>query len=66
MELLEANRRQRDEDTRDVRDDDRQAFHAGVARERELQHDADLFRGYLQVENRLLDEGARSSAWCWK
>jgi hypothetical protein len=58
-ELLEANRRERDEPGSDPRDDDRQAFHAGVARERELQHDADLFRAYLQVEDRLRDLGAK-------
>lgn len=58
-EVLEANRRERDDDGYDPREtDDRQAFHAGVARERELQHDADLFRVYLEVENRLRGQGA--------
>ncbi|MBI4265180.1 MAG: hypothetical protein HY657_12460 [Acidobacteria bacterium] len=57
-DLLEANRRERDDDGHDPRDDDRQEFHAGVARERELQHDADLFRVYLKVEDRLRDQGA--------
>src|SRR2546425_809002 len=49
-DLLEANRRERD--------GDRQAFHAGVARQRELQHDSHLFRAYLTVEDRLRDQGA--------
>jgi hypothetical protein len=57
-DLLEANRRERDDERYDSRDDDRQAFHAGVARERELHHDADLFRAYLKVEDRLRGQGA--------
>ena len=57
-DLLESNRRERDDDGHDPRDDDRQAFHAGVARERELQHDGDLFRTYLAVEDRLRAQGA--------
>jgi hypothetical protein len=50
-DVLEARRRDRD-------DDDRQQFHAGVSRDRELQHDSDLFRAYLEVERRLREQGA--------
>ena len=50
-DLLEANRR--------VRDDERQQeFYAGVNRPRELSHDAQLYRAYLETETRLRDEGA--------
>jgi hypothetical protein len=49
--VLDVHRRDRD-------DDDRQEFHAGVSRERELQHDSDLFRAYLEVERRLREHGA--------
>ena len=51
-DLLEANRRERDED------DPRQEFHAGVSHPRELQHDSALFEAYLAVEERLRDQGA--------
>lgn len=51
-DLLEANRRERDED------DQRQEFHAGVSHPRELQHDSALFEAYLAVEERLRDQGA--------
>jgi hypothetical protein len=44
LSVLEANRREPDDD---ARGGDGQTFHAGVSRERELQHDADLFRAYL-------------------
>lgn len=50
-DVLEAHRRDRGEDPE-------QAFHAGVGRARELQHDAQLFHAYLEVERRLRDEGA--------
>jgi hypothetical protein len=50
-DLLDAHRRDR-EDDRD------QEFHSGPGRARELQHDAQLFRAYLEVEKRLRDEGA--------
>ena len=36
-----------------------QAFSVGPARERELSHDAQLYRAYLKVAERLVDEGAR-------
>ncbi len=36
-----------------------QAFSVGPARERELSHDAQLYRAYLKVAERLADEGAR-------
>jgi hypothetical protein len=39
--------------------DPRQTFHDGPARERELIHDAQLYRAYLRVADRLVDEGAR-------
>jgi hypothetical protein len=51
-DLLEANRRERD-------DDPRQEFHAGVSHPRELQHDSALFEAYLAVEERLRDQGAQ-------
>jgi hypothetical protein len=51
-DLLEANRRERDED------DERQEFHADVSHPRELKHDSELFEAYLSVEQRLRDQGA--------
>jgi hypothetical protein len=51
-DLLEANRRERDEDN------DRQEFHTGVSHPRELNHDSELFEAYLAVEERLRDAGA--------
>jgi hypothetical protein len=50
-ELLEANRRDRD-------DDRQQEFYAGVNRPRELGHDAQLYRAYERAEKPLRDEGA--------
>ncbi len=50
-ELLEANRRDRD-------DDRQQEFYAGVNRPRELSHDAQLYRPYERAEKSLRDEGA--------
>ena len=35
-----------------------QTFHDGVARERELVHDAQLYRAYLRVSERLVEQGA--------
>jgi hypothetical protein len=49
--LLES--RQRDDDARE-----RQAFHDGIQRPRELKHDAELYRAYLQEAERLREEGA--------
>ena len=57
LSVLEANRRERDDDARDRDPDDGQRFHAGVARERELQHDSDLFRAYREVEREIRDRG---------
>ena len=57
LSVLEANRRERDDDARDRDPDERQGFHAGVARERELQHDSDLFRAYREVERDIRDRG---------
>ena len=51
-DLLEANRRERDED------DERQEFHSGVSNPRELEHDSQVFEAYREVEARLRDEGA--------
>jgi hypothetical protein len=58
LSVLEANRGDRGENARSDRDDDRQAFYAGVSRARELQHDSDLFRAYRQVEKELREQGA--------
>ena len=49
--LLDANRRERDED-------ERQAYHDGVSHPRELTHDSRLFEAYLAVEERLQEAGA--------
>lgn len=49
--LLEAHR---------IRDHEPgQAFSVGPARERELSHDAQLYRAYLKVAERLVEQGAR-------
>jgi len=37
---------------------DRQAFHAGIQRPRELKHDAQVYRAYLHEADRLRGEGA--------
>jgi hypothetical protein len=50
-DVLDAHRRERD-------DDERQEFHSGVSRARELQHDAQLFRAYVETEDRLREKGA--------
>ena len=50
-DLLESRRV--DDDSRD-----RQAFHAGVPKPRELKHDAELYRAYTEEAERLRDEGA--------
>jgi hypothetical protein len=39
--------------------DPRQTFHDGPGRERELMHDAQLYRAYLRAADRLVEEGAR-------
>jgi hypothetical protein len=49
-ELLESHRSS-DHDTR-------QTFHDGIARERELTHDAQLYRAYLRAADRLVEDGA--------
>ena len=36
----------------------RQTFHDGLARERELVHDAQLYRAYLRASERLVEQGA--------
>jgi hypothetical protein len=50
--LLESHRDER-EDAREGQD-----FYADVSRPRELSHDAELYRAYLDVEERLRGEGA--------
>ena len=50
-DLLEANRR-------DLDDERQQEFYAGVNRPRELNHDAQLYRAYLETETRLREQGA--------
>jgi hypothetical protein len=52
-DLLESRRHDHDNDSRD-----RQAFHDGVLRPRELEHDAQLYRAYAEEAERLRDEGA--------
>jgi len=49
-ELLESHRCRDHEPT--------QVFHDGLARERELTHDAQLYRAYLRTAERLVQEGA--------
>ena len=50
-DLLESRRREADSP-------ERQAFHHGVQRPRELKHDAEVYRAYLEEAERLRDEGA--------
>lgn len=50
-ELLESHRRDQD-------DPDRQTFNHGVQRPRELKHDAQVYRAYLQEADRLHEAGA--------
>ncbi len=50
-ELLDGHRRDQDAP-------DRQAFHDGVQRPRELKHDADVYRAYLEEAERLHEAGA--------
>ena len=50
-DLLESTRQNRDAP-------DRQAFHAGIQRPRELKHDAHVYRAYLHEAERLRSEGA--------
>src|SRR5262245_30041881 len=47
------------ENHRDLDHDHHQAFYAGLARERELEHDVQVYRAYEQAEARLLERGAR-------
>ena len=51
-DVLDAHRLDRD-------GTERQEFHAGVSRPRELRHDAQLFGAYREVERRLREKGAR-------
>lgn len=50
LELLERHR--------DPDHEPSQVFHDGPARERELTHDAQLYRAYLRAADRLVEEGA--------
>jgi hypothetical protein len=52
-ELLES-RRKDDHD----RHDPRQEYYAGVKRERELEHDAQIYDAYLHAADRLAERGA--------
>jgi len=52
-DVLDAHRLDRD-------GAERQEFHAGVSRPRELRHDAQLFGAYREVEKRLRAKGART------
>jgi hypothetical protein len=51
-DVLDAHRLDRD-------GTERQEFHAGVSRPRELRHDAQLFGAYREVEKRLREKGAQ-------
>ena len=46
------------ESHRDRDHEHRQTFYAGLARERELEHDLQVYRAYGQAETRLLERGA--------
>jgi hypothetical protein len=46
------------ESHRDLDHEHQQTFHAGLARERELEHDLQVYRAYEQAEARLLDRAA--------
>ncbi|MGH9162410.1 MAG: hypothetical protein ACRD2X_20790 [Vicinamibacteraceae bacterium] len=46
------------ESHRSLDHDPRQTFHDGPARERELMHDAQLYRAYLRAADRLVEAGA--------
>jgi hypothetical protein len=50
-DLLDSHRRE-------ARGPDRQAFHDGVRRPRELKHDAEVYRAYLHEVERLHEQGA--------
>ena len=54
-DLLESRRWDREPDAPER---DRQAFHDGIQRPRELKHDADLYRAYLEEAERLHEMGA--------
>jgi hypothetical protein len=47
------------ESHRDREREHQQAFHAGLARPRELEHDLQVYRAYEQTEARLVERGAR-------
>lgn len=51
-DVLETARREADRDGR-------QTFYAGIAKPRELAHDAHLYRAYTKAADRLVDKGAR-------
>jgi len=46
------------ESHRDRDQEHQQSFHAGLTRERELEHDLQIYRAYEQAETRLLERGA--------
>jgi hypothetical protein len=55
---LTKNGRSLLESHRDLDRDHHQTFYAGLGRERELEHDLQVYRAYEQAEERLLDRGA--------
>jgi DNA-binding MarR family transcriptional regulator len=54
-DLLEANRYERDDRTREPR----QTFYAGIRKPRELTHDTQVYRAYKRAEERLRGQGGR-------
>jgi hypothetical protein len=54
-DLLEANRYERDDRTREPR----QTFYAGIRKPRELTHDTQVYRAYERAEARLRGRGGR-------
>jgi hypothetical protein len=46
------------ESHRDRDHDHQQTFHSGLVRERELEHDVQIYRAYEQAETRLVERGA--------
>ena len=54
-DLLEANRYSRD----DRGNEPRQAFYSGVKKPRELTHDANVYRAYQRVEERIREQGGQ-------
>ena len=51
---------------RDIDAADRQAFHHGVQKPRELKHDAQVYRAYLEEAERPHEQGANIHRSCWR